>query len=59
MAATVARRRGEKDTHSLFCDQPTVNLQKSHSVRASSVPSGVLGAARVENAGLLAPKDPL
>ena len=59
MAATVAGRRGEKDTHSLFCDQPTVNLQKSHSVRASSVPSGVLGAARVENAGLLTPKNPL
>ena len=40
-------------------DQPTINLQKSHSVRASSVPSGVLGAARVENAGLLTPKNPL
>ena len=39
-------------------DQPTINLQKSHSVRASSVPSGVLGAARVENAGLLTPKTP-
>ena len=59
MAATVAGRRGEKDTRSLFCDQPTVNLQKSHSVRASSVPSGVLGAARVENAGLLTSKNPL
>ena len=59
MTAPVAGRRDEKGTHSLFCDQPTVNLQKSHSVRASSVPSGVLGAARVENAGLLTPKNPL
>ena len=59
MAATVTGRRGEKDTHSLFCDQPIINLQKSHSVRPSLVPSGVLGAARVENAGLLAPKNPL
>ena len=29
MTATVTGRRGEEDAHSLFCDQPIINLQKS------------------------------
>ena len=29
VAATVTGRRGRNDTHSPFCDQPIINLQKS------------------------------
>ena len=58
VTATVTGRRGEEDAHSLFCDQPIINLQKSlemytwgRNVRLGGLPPTCFSPPRTHFAG--------